>query len=56
MFKFHLDINQSEDCPLADHTMLLEHHKTPHYPPPQGGSHGLEGISPLWPPFLAKQY
>jgi len=51
--KLHLDANQSERCPQADHALLLECYKTPHSPL-QGGSHGLQGISPLWPPLPAK--
>ena len=39
-----LTTNQSEECPQADHALLLEYYKTPHYPLP-GGTHSLEGIS-----------
>ena len=49
MFKLHHDTNQSENCPRAVHIMLLEHQK-----PLQGGSHSLEGISPLWTPLPGK--
>ena len=51
--KLHLDANQSENGPRADHALLLEHYKTPHYPL-QGGPYSLEGISPLWPPVPGK--
>ena len=51
--KLHLDVNQSKNCPRADHIMLLEHYRTPHYPL-QGGSQGLQGISPLWPSLPGK--
>ena len=48
-------INQSENRPRANHTLLLEHYKTPpHYPPHQGESHSLKAISPLWPPLPGK--
>ena len=30
--KLHLDANQSKNCPRADHTLLLEQNKAPHYP------------------------
>jgi len=46
--KPHPDANQSKNCPPADHALLLEHYKTPPYSL-QGESHGLQGISPLWP-------
>ena len=46
----YLTTNQSEECPQADHPLLLEHYKTPHYPL-QGGTYSLEGISLLWPPL-----
>ena len=45
--------SQFKNCPWADRTLILEHYKTPHYPH-QGGSHGLQGISPLWPPLPSK--
>ena len=48
-----LTSSQSEECPRADHALLLEHCKTPHYPL-QCGTHSLEGISPLWPPLPGK--
>lgn len=49
-FTLHLDANQSRNCPSVDHTLLLEHHKTPHYIL-QSGSLSLEGISLLRPPL-----
>ena len=49
----YLTTNQSEECPRADHALLLEHCKTPHYPL-QGGVQSFEGISPLWPPLPGK--
>ena len=49
----YLTANQSEERPRADHTLLLEHYKTPHYPL-QGGTHSLEDVSPLWPPLSGK--
>ena len=49
----YLTANQSEKYARAGHALLLEHHKTPHYPL-QSGTHRLEGISPLWPPLLGK--
>ena len=52
--KFHLDTNQSEDCPRADHTMLLEHHKTPHHPSRVGHT-VLRALAPCGPFGLAKQ-
>ena len=45
--------NQSKICPQADHTLLLEHYKTPYYPL-QGGPLGLQGMSPLGPPLPGK--
>ena len=50
--KLRLDANQSERCPQADHTLLLECYTT--HSPLQGRSHGLQGFSPLWPPLPAK--
>ena len=49
----YLTTNQSEECPLADHALLLEHCKTLHYPL-QGRALSLEGISLLWPPLPGK--
>ena len=49
----YLTTNQSEECPRADHALLLEHYKIPHYPF-QAGTHNLEGISPLWPRLPGK--
>ena len=48
----YLTSNQSEH-PCADHALFLACYKIPHYPP-QGRSHSLEGISPLWPPLPGK--
>ena len=49
-----LTTNPSEECLEADHAFFLKHcYRTPHYPL-QGGSHGFEGISPLWPPLADK--
>ena len=42
----YLTTDQSEEGPQADHALLLEHCKTPHYPL-QGGTHSFEGIRPL---------
>ena len=50
-----LTTSQSEECPRADHALPLERYKTPH-DPLQGRTHSLEGVSPLWPAYLAKQY
>ena len=49
----YLPTNLSEQCPRPDHTLILEYYKTPHYPL-QGGTHILEGISPLGPPLPGK--
>ena len=53
ILKLHPDANQSKNCPRTGHTLPLEHYKTPHCTL-QGGSHGLQGISPLWPPLPGK--
>ena len=45
----YLPTNQSEKCPRADHSLLLEHYKT-HYRL-QGGTHSSEGNSLLWSPL-----
>ena len=42
-----LATHQSEECPRADHALLLKHYKTPHYPL-QGG-HSPWGTSRLCP-------
>ena len=50
-----LTTNQSEECPLADHTLLLEHCQTPHcLLQSRTKDHSFEGISPLWPPLSGK--
>ena len=49
----YLTSNQSEEHLWATHALFLECYKIPHYPP-QGRSHSLEGISPLWPPLPGK--
>ena len=49
----YLTTNQSEECPWADHALLLEHFQTPHYPL-LVRIHSFEGISPLWPPLPGK--
>ena len=35
MLELHLDASQSKNCPQADHTLLFEHHETPHSLPPE---------------------
>ena len=49
----YLTTNQSEECPWADHALLLEHFKMPYYPL-LVRIHSFEGISPLWPPLPGK--
>jgi len=50
-----LTTNQSEECPRADHTLLLEHCQTPHcLLQSRTQDHSFEGISPLWPPLSGK--
>ena len=46
--KLHLNANQSQNCPRADHILLPGHYKTIHYLL-WGGSDSLQGISPLQP-------
>ena len=48
-----LTTSQSEECPQADHALLLEHRETSH-DALQGGTHSLEGVSPLWPSLPGK--
>ena len=47
----NLTTNPSEECPRADHALF--YYKTCHYPP-QVGTLGFEGISPLCPPLPDK--
>ena len=54
MLETYLDANQSKNWPWVDHILLPEHYKTPYYPL-QGGPHGLQSISPLWPPLPGKE-
>ena len=51
MLEILSNASQSKNCLGADHALLLEHYKTPHYPF-QGGSHRLPGL--LWPLLPAK--
>ena len=46
-------LNQSKNWPCADYALLLEHSISPHHLP-QGGLHGPQCISPLWPPLPGK--
>ena len=48
----YLTTNQSEESPRADHALLFEHCKTPHYH--FQGQDSFQGISPLWPPLPGK--
>ena len=48
----NLSTNQSQECPLADHTLFLQNSSLP----PAEGTQGLEGMSLLWPCFLAKLF
>ena len=48
----YLTTSQSEESPRADHALLFEHCKTPHYH--FQGQDSFQGISPLWPPLPGK--
>ena len=48
----HLDDNQSKNCPQADHTLLLEPHKTPRYALQVGPT--VRGLEPTVAPAPGK--
>ena len=53
MLKLYLNASQSQNCPGAGHALLRKHCESAPCPL-QGGSHNVEGISPLWPPLSGK--